>query len=135
MSDMLDRIGRRSSQRPKVTRDSSLTNDQLTEPAEGARAQLSSTDAAASIEAQLAELPEVTGRRTIRIEKNLFEELSNFCQQHGITIETFLEAGYVVALTEETLQAQIISEAQRRMKERKQAGKLRRVLTQLNTNT
>lgn len=135
MSEMLDRIGRRSSQRPKVTRDTSLTNGQSAEPAEGVRTRLSSTDAAASIEAQLAALPEVTSRRSVRIEKSLFEELSTFCQQHGITIETFLEASYIAASADQDLQSQIVTEAQRRMEERKQAGKLRRVLTQLNTNT
>lgn len=130
MSDMLDRIGRRS-QRPKVSRDTSLVEGQ---PAGAAQAPMSSTDAAASIEAQLEKLPEVTSRRSVRLEKSLFEALSTFCQQHGITMETFLEAGYMVASDNPTLQSQIVAEAQRRMEDRKQAGRLRRVLTQLNTN-
>ncbi|PZO52319.1 MAG: hypothetical protein DCF15_13970 [Phormidesmis priestleyi] len=133
MSEMLDRIGRRSSQRPKVSRDTSLTNGQSTELA-AAPTRLSSTDAAASIEAKLAALPEVTSRRSVRIEKSLFESLSTFCQQHGITIETFLEASYIASSAEPELQSQIVIEAQRRMEERKQAGKLRRILAQLNTN-
>lgn len=136
MSEMLDRIGRRSSQRPKVTRDTSLTNGQSAElAAAAAPTRLSSTDAAASIEAKLAGLPEVTSRRSVRIEKSLFESLSTFCQQHGITIETFLEASYIASSAEPELQSQIVIEAQRRMEERKQAGKLRRVLAQLNTNS
>lgn len=132
MSDMLDRIERRS-QRPKVNRDTSLANGQLA-GAKETQGPMSSTDAAASIEAQLAELPEVTSRRSVRLEKRLFEELSAFCQQHGITMETFLEASYVVAFGDSNLQPQIITEAQRRMEDRKQAGKLRRILTQLNMN-
>ena len=133
MSDMLDRIGRRS-QRPKVSRETSLIESQAVRPAGSAQAPMRSTDAAASIEAQLERLPEVTSRRSVRLEKSLFEELSSFCQQHGITMETFLEASYVIALGNPSLQSQIVIEAQRRMEDRKQAGKLRRVLTQLNTN-
>lgn len=134
MSDMLDRIGRRS-QRPRVTRDTSLVDSQPARTAGAAQTPMASTDAAASIEAQLEKLPEVTSRRSVRLEKSLFEELSTFCQQHGITMETFLEAGYVVALEDRNLQSQIITEAQRRMEDRKQAGKLRRVLAQLSANT
>lgn len=134
MSDMLDRIGRRS-QRPRVTRDTSLVDSQPARTAGAAQTPMASTDAAASIEAQLEKLPEVTSRRSVRLEKSLFEELSTFCQQHGITMETFLEAGYVVASEDRNLQSQIIAEAQRRMEDRKQAGKLRRVLAQLSTNT
>lgn len=134
MSDMLDRIGRRS-QRPKVTRDTSLVDSQPAKPAEAAQAPMTSTDAAASIEAQLEKLPEVTSRRSVRLEKSLFEELSTFCQKHGITMETLLEASYVVASEDRNLQSQIIAEAQRRMEDRKQAGKLRRVLAQLSANT
>lgn len=134
MSDMLDRIGRRS-QRPRVTRDTSLVDSQPAGTAGTAQTPMASTDAAASIEAQLEKLPEVTSRRSVRLEKSLFEELSTFCQQHGITMETFLEAAYVVALEDRNLQSQIITEAQRRMEDRKQAGKLRRVLAQLSANT
>lgn len=134
MSDMLDRIGRRS-QRPRVTRDTSLVDSQPAGTAGDAQTPMASTDAAASIEAQLEKLPEVTSRRSVRLEKSLFEELSTFCQQHGITMETFLEAGYVVASEDRNLQSQIIAEAQRRMEDRKQAGKLRRVLAQLSANT
>ena len=133
MSNMLDRIERRS-QRPRVRRDTSLTNSQSTLPTETAQVQMTSTDAAASIEAQLAGLPEVTSRRSVRLEKSLFEVLSTLCQTHGITMETFLEASYVVASDDADLQSQIIVEVQRRMEDRKQAGKLRRVLAQLNTN-
>lgn len=134
MSDMLDRIGRRS-QRPKVNRDTSLVDSQPADPTGSAQTPMTSTDAAASIEAQLEKLPEVTSRRSVRLEKSLFEELSTFCQQHGITMETFLEAGYVIASENRNLQSQIIAEAQRRMEDRKQAGKLRRVLAQLSANT
>ncbi|MGB3292592.1 MAG: hypothetical protein WBB01_06390 [Phormidesmis sp.] len=133
MSDMLDRIGRRS-QRPKVSRDTSLTNGQPAGTEGAAQVPMSSTDAAASIEAQLEKLPEVTSRRSVRLEKSLFKELSILCQQHGITMETFLEASYVVSSGDSDVENQVIVEAQRRMEDRKQAGRLRRVLTQLNTN-
>lgn len=133
MSDMLDRIGRRS-QRPKVSRDTSLANGQPAGPEGTAQVPMSSTDAAASIEAQLEKLPEVTSRRSVRLEKSLFEELSGLCQQYGITMETFLEASYVISSSDSDVERQIIVEAQRRMEDRKQAGRLRRVLTQLNTN-
>lgn len=86
---------------------------------------------ATAIEAELAALPQVSQRRNIRLEVELESRLLSFCQKNDITVETFLEACYVEAEQNARLKTEMVNEAKRRLKQRKQAGKLRRVLSQL----
>jgi len=99
-------------------------------PAESAPSQ-SAAAGAAAIEAELAALPQISQRRNVRLEADLEERLLSFCQQNDITVETFLEACFVEVEQNARLRTEMVSEAERRLKLRKQAGKLRRVLTQL----
>ena len=86
---------------------------------------------ATAIEAELATLPQVSTRRNIRLEVELENRLLSFCQANDITVETFLEACFVEAEQNARTRTEIVNEAKRRLKQRKQAGKLRRVLSQL----
>ena len=86
---------------------------------------------ATAIEAELATLPQVSTRRNIRLEVELESRLLAFCQANDITVETFLEACFVEAEQNARTRTEIVNEAKRRLKQRKQAGKLRRVLSQL----
>ena len=86
---------------------------------------------ATAIEAELATLPQVSTRRNIRLEVDLENRLLTFCQANDITVETFLEACFVEAEQNARTRTEIVNEAKRRLKQRKQAGKLRRVLSQL----
>ncbi|MBE9064484.1 hypothetical protein [cf. Phormidesmis sp. LEGE 11477] len=86
---------------------------------------------ATAIEAELATLPQVSQRRNIRLEVELESLLLSFCQENDITVETFLEACFVEAEQNARFKAEMVTEAQRRVQQRKQAGKLRRVLSQL----
>ena len=86
---------------------------------------------ATAIEAELATLPQVSTRRNIRLEVELESRLLTFCQANDITVETFLEACFVEAEQNARTRTEIVNEAKRRLKQRKQAGKLRRVLSQL----
>lgn len=86
---------------------------------------------ATAIEAELATLPQVSARRNIRLEVELESRLLTFCQANDITVETFLEACFVEAEQNARTRTEMVAEAKRRLKQRKQAGKLRRVLSQL----
>ena len=86
---------------------------------------------ATAIEAELATLPQVSARRNIRLEVELESRLLAFCQANDITVETFLEACFVEAEQNARTRTEMVAEAKRRLKQRKQAGKLRRVLSQL----
>ena len=100
------------------------------QPAEAASVQ-SAAAGATAIEAELATLPQVSQRRNIRLEVDLESLLLSFCQENDITVETFLEACFVEVEQNARFKAEIVAEAQRRLQQRKQAGKLRRVLSQL----
>ena len=138
--DMLSRIKRRN-QRPSVKRDTSLVQssekDQTvpsipTLSLEEKSAPVQSAAAGAmAIESELAQLPKVSQRRNIRLEVAIEERLLSFCQENNITVETFLEACFVEAEQNTRFRTEIVIEANRRLKLRKQAGKLRRVLSQL----
>ncbi|MEN8443490.1 MAG: hypothetical protein ABG776_00600 [Cyanobacteria bacterium J06555_13] len=106
------------------------TRSPAPQPVESAPVQ-SAAAGAAAIEAELAALPQISQRRNIRLEADLETRLLSFCQQNDITVETFLEACFVEAEQNARLRTEMVSEAERRLKLRKQAGKLRRVLTQL----
>ena len=99
-------------------------------PNETAPAQ-SAAAGATAIEVELAALPQVSQRRNIRLEVELEGRLLSFCQQNEITVETFLEACFVEAEQNTQFRTELVAEAERRLKQRKQAGKLRRVLSQL----
>lgn len=149
--DMLARIKSRS-QRPKVARDTSLTS-----PAQGSQAvdsvemELSPAVAAEpvhlqkppkataglsgvetpSLEDQLTQLIQVAPRRNIRLEENLDKEIERFVQDQDLTIETLLEACYLILQEDSELKTRVVSQASERLAERKEAGKLRRIYSQM----
>lgn len=152
-SEMLGRIKRRN-QRPTVERDTSLIQpSESTQPVEAESASSSTATevpvrspapqpaesvpvqsaaaAATAIEDELTTLPQVSQRRNIRIEVDLEGRLLSFCQENSITVDTFLEACFVEAEQNSRFKTEMISEAKSRLSLRKQAGKLRRVLSQL----
>lgn len=119
---MLDRIKNKSN-RPSVQRDTSLTGKDT----ETQSAQNSTQDLKTQVEA----LPEVAPRRNIRLIEDIDLGLNQLCQQQGITVETFLEACYLMCDREPELMQSVIGEALSRLKDRKKAGKLRRIYSQL----
>lgn len=148
--DMLARIKSRS-QRPKVERDVSfgsqpqplahsdgevpseeqapaVEEDQTVQPQEVSQA---SEPGSPSLEEQLAQLIQVAPRRNIRLEENLDKEIERFVQEQDLTIETLLEACYLVIRDNEDLQRRVVSQASERLAERKEAGKLRRLYSQM----
>ena len=149
--DMLARIKSRS-QRPKVARDTSLTSPVQASQALEAVAMESSIRAVdepahlqeslkeidekpwvetPSLEDQLAQLIQVAPRRNIRLEENLDKEIERFVQDQDLTIDTLLEACYLILQEDSELQARVVSQASERLAERKEAGKLRRIYSQM----
>ena len=141
MSDMLARIKNRS-QRPTVQRDTSLTAQEkdnsapATEPPNfnGETVQALSPlnqQPIMELEEQLDQMPKVAQRRNIRLEESIDEAMQDLCNQEDITIETFLEACYLVCDRSPEFKAAVLQEATERLQQRKEAGKLRRLYSQL----
>lgn len=149
--DMLARIKSRS-QRPKVARDTSLISSaqdsqafeavamELSPPAADEPAHLQEPPKVTaekpgvetpSLEDQLAQLIQVAPRRNIRLEENLDKEIERFVQDQDLTIDTLLEACYLILQEDSELQARVVSQASERLAERKEAGKLRRIYSQM----
>ena len=84
------------------------------------------------LKAQLATYPETQRHSAIVLEKELDQELTRYCKDKGVTVETFLEAAWQVASEDQVLLQRILEEAERRYKSRKEAGKLRRLITMLS---
>jgi hypothetical protein len=143
MSDMLTRIKNRN-QRPAVQRDTSLaaqdsgespspfsqSSEAIHEP-ETVQQVEPTQSPAAELEEQLEQMPKVAPRRNIRLEESLDDALQDLCNQTGVTIETFLEACYLACDRDPELKQTILKEANERLKQRKEAGKLRRLYSQL----
>lgn len=142
MSDeMLARIRKRNT-RPKVTRDPSLTaqDDFPAEavpvevtPAEVASPVVEESDdsEASDLAAQIDALPKVAARRNIRLEESMDAAMQTFCAQEGVTIDTFLEAALAACDRNANFKQRIVKEAKQRLQQRKEAGKLRRLHSQL----
>ena len=88
-----------------------------------------------NLKAELALYPETNRHSAIVLEKELDIELTRYCKEQGITVETFLEAAWTIAAANPELLKQITDEAQIRYKSRKEAGRLRRLITMLSKHS
>jgi hypothetical protein len=83
------------------------------------------------LEEQLANFPEIAPRVPVRLEVAIKQELDELCNQEKITIETLLEAFYVTCKDKDTVMKQVLKEAKKRLKNRKEAGNIRSSITRL----
>ncbi|MGK7898675.1 MAG: hypothetical protein AB4372_34950 [Xenococcus sp. (in: cyanobacteria)] len=88
-----------------------------------------------NLKAELAQYSETNRHSAIVLEKKLDIELTRYCKEQGITVETFLEASWTIALANPELLKQVTDEAQIRYKSRKEAGRLRRLITMLSKHS
>jgi len=88
-----------------------------------------------NLKAELAKCPETNRHSAIVLEKKLDIELTRYCKEQGVTVETFLEAAWTIAANNPELLKQITNEAQTRYKSRKEAGRLRRLITMLSKHS
>lgn len=87
------------------------------------------------LEELLANFPEIAARIPVRLETPIKDELDELCNREKVTIETLLEAFYVTCFDKESVMKQVILEAKKRLKSRKEAGNIRSSLTKLNNLT
>jgi hypothetical protein len=80
---------------------------------------------------QLAQFPNTRRRSGIVLEEELDLELTTYCKKNGITVETFLEAAWLIVSEKEAILKKINKEAKNRYAQRKEAGHLRRLITTL----
>jgi hypothetical protein len=112
-----------------IADDSSV--DQVATSSTGQHQAANSSGQIGALQAELEKYPEIIRHSAIRLEKELDSRLTRFCKENGCTIETFLEAAFEAAEADATLRGQILSHARNRYLNRKKAGKLRQLITQL----
>ncbi|MBD2421862.1 hypothetical protein H6G54_30260 [Anabaena cylindrica FACHB-243] len=83
------------------------------------------------LEEKLASFPEISPRIPVRLEVPIKEELDKLCAQEKITIETLLEAFYITCKDKDTVMKQVLKEAKKRLRNRKEAGNIRSSITRL----
>ncbi|BBD70933.1 hypothetical protein NIES4072_72990 [Nostoc commune NIES-4072] len=83
------------------------------------------------LEEQLQNFPEIAPRVPIRLDLSIKQELDDLCNQEKITVETLLEAFYVTCKDKDTVMKQVLKEAKKRLKSRKEAGNIRSSITRL----
>jgi hypothetical protein len=83
------------------------------------------------LEEQLRNLPEIAPRVPVRLEVAIKQELDELCNQEKITVETLLEAFYVTCKEKDSVMKQVLKEAKKRLKSRKEAGNIRSSITRL----
>ena len=76
-------------------------------------------------------LLETAARRQIRLIVDLDSQIDDFCKRHKITMETYLEALHVTCRDDTAILGKVIPEAKKRLLERKKAGRIRRLQTQM----
>lgn len=87
------------------------------------------------LEELLASFPEIAARIPVRLETPIKEELDELCNREKITIETLLEAFYATCKDKDSVMKKVITDAQKRLKGRKEAGNIRSSLTKLSNLT
>ncbi|OKH24483.1 hypothetical protein NIES593_07345 [Hydrococcus rivularis NIES-593] len=113
--------------------DGSVQNDLQPDERDNTEPATSSTNATLEqLKAELAKFPSTRRRSAIVLEEEIDQKLTRFCKERGVTVETFLEAVWEVASDDEMLLEQIVRSAKHRYISRKEAGRLRRLITMLS---
>jgi hypothetical protein len=71
------------------------------------------------LQASLAKFPSTRRHSAIVLEEDIDTKLTRFCKESGITVEVFLEAAWVETTKDPILMLEILNEAKRRYKTRK----------------
>lgn len=93
--------------------------------------EFSSPTTLAELKQQLDKFPKTRRRSGIVLEEEIDLELTTYCKRNGITVETFLEAAWLIISEKETILKKVTKEASSRYNQRKKAGQLRRLITTL----
>lgn len=130
MSELEDPIGRitnKPRRRPMVpSRNTSLVREEVSEDAEAVALLDHSAVGSEITISQQEETSDVPGpvlqNTSVRIEQEINLELRSMCLKEGVTKDTFLEAAYVICTENPALLEQVLKEASRRSKVRKEIG-------------
>ena len=132
--NILDEIRNRANQPTVAPREDVLAPQQQDSPKNDVDV-TSTADSSVSeltlLEEQLRNLPEIAPRVPVRIDVAIKQELDELCNQEKITVETLLEAFYVTCQDKDTVMKQVLKEAKKRLKSRKEAGNIRSSITRL----
>lgn len=133
---LLDEIRDRATQPTVVEpRIDVLQQNKITDTAIAIAQQPTEVSELKRLEELLANFPEIAARIPVRLETPIKDELDELCNREKVTIETLLEAFYVTCKDKESVMKQVIIEAKKRLKSRKEAGNIRSSLTKLNNLT
>jgi hypothetical protein len=128
---LLDKI-RQESENPSVTVENrkDLLLEQLPEQRPEQQEREKGGDFESSLLAELDSLPKVSPKKVgVRLEEELLADIQSHCREEGITIETLLEAFFVICNSRESTMKQVTKEAKARIKQRTRAGNIRSTLT------
>jgi len=84
------------------------------------------------LKAELAKIPLTRRHSAVILDAEIDADLTRFCKEKGVTVEVFLEAAWLQAVSSSGLMEKILVEAKSRYDLRKRAGKLRRLITMLS---
>ena len=137
--NMLEEIRRRATQPTVPTRQDVLVQTQPITPdtqiAENSTVVNNEGSELKQLAEKLASFPEISPRIPVRLEVPIKEEIDQLCAQEKITIETLLEAFYITCKDKDTVMKQVLKEAKKRLKNRKEAGNIRSSMTRLTNLT
>ena len=136
--DMLEEIRRRATQPTVPTRQDVLVQTQAITPFTQIEENSTVNNEGSELkqlEEKLASFPEISPRIPVRLEVPIKEEIDLLCAQEKITIETLLEAFYITCKDKDTVMRQVLKEAKKRLKNRKEAGNIRSSITRLTNLT
>lgn len=132
--NILDEIRNRANQPTVAPREDVLAPQQQDSPKNDVDV-TSTADSSVSkltkLEQQLANFPKIVPRVPVRLEAAIKQELDDLCNSEKITVETLLEAFYVTCKEKDSVMKQVIKEAKKRLKSRKEAGNIRSSITRL----
>ncbi len=115
-----------------VNQSQKLTKQDLTVSLETDSNPSNSPSTLEDLQHKLSRFPKTKRRSAIVLEKDIDVSLSEYCRSHQITVETFLEAAWTISQSNKTTQSRITKEAQSQYKSRKEAGRIRRLITMLS---
>ncbi len=138
-TNMLEEIRRRATQPTVPTRQDVLVQTQPITPdtqiAENSTVVNNEGSELKQLAEKLASFPEISPRIPVRLEVPIKEEIDQLCAQEKITIETLLEAFYITCKDKDTVIKQVLKEAKKRLRNRKEAGNIRSSITRLTNLT
>ncbi|QEI44270.1 hypothetical protein BMF77_pb00018 (plasmid) [Dolichospermum sp. UHCC 0315A] len=133
--NMLEEIRRRATQPTVPSRQDVLVQSQPITPdpqiAENSTVVNNQGSELKQLAEKLASFPEISPRIPVRLEVPIKEEIDQLCAQEKITIETLLEAFYITCKDKDPVIKQVLKEAKKRLRNRKEAGNIRSSITRL----